>query len=247
MSPDTNHNLAIDEDVDHHRFASSSSTVVNADNDLETVDYVTKNKGMDKTGKINDRSDDGRRRDSIGVTNRNSHPNDTIEEKKSNAPDASSPMLHMPALFWGFSKTTCSVSVDKASKAGYNLHSNSTHHIMYQIQNNKDRCRANNDIDSSKKQSDPNAGVDRFCNVNHCIFTDNGCFGKICPLGVPQTRTKNTASTFSSTDNSKDKLKKEQKLIHAYVGQLIKQFVGPLAIIMMMTAMATKILVMPVW
>ena len=61
----------------------------------------------------------------------------------------------VPALLWGFTKTTCQVTASNAAKAGYQATSN-TNRVFYQIDN------ASND-------------------AGHCSFTDNGCVGPICP------------------------------------------------------------------
>lgn len=55
----------------------------------------------------------------------------------------------LPVLVWGFSATTCSVSVDQAAKAAYTK-SSKDHRVFYKIMN------------SAK-------------NIKHCAFTDAGC------------------------------------------------------------------------
>jgi hypothetical protein len=63
----------------------------------------------------------------------------------------------IPTLNWGFEKTTCSVSVNNAAKAAYEL-SSPNHRVLYRIDNEDNT-------------------------ITHCIFTDNGCMGFICPKG----------------------------------------------------------------
>jgi hypothetical protein len=62
--------------------------------------------------------------------------------------------IEMPALLWGFNKTTCLVNTNEAAKAAYNI-SNPDHRFFYQVQ-------------TSHK-------LDLL--GPHCSFTNNGCFG----------------------------------------------------------------------
>ena len=73
--------------------------------------------------------------------------------------------LLIPALFWGFSVTTCGVSVQRAALAAYNQ-SMSGQRVMYQLQN------------SHRKKVPSN---ESSCHYSHCAFTDTGCL-VICPL-----------------------------------------------------------------
>lgn len=72
--------------------------------------------------------------------------------------------LSIPALYWGFSGTTCGVSVSHAAMAAFDV-SESGQRVLYQIQNDE------------KKR--PFSGMD--CQYSHCDFTDSGCF-VICPM-----------------------------------------------------------------
>jgi hypothetical protein len=59
------------------------------------------------------------------------------------------------ALVWGFEKTTCGVTVDMAAKAAYEI-SPKASRVFYQVKNPDEK-------------------------TTHCIFTDDGCFGPLCP------------------------------------------------------------------
>lgn len=59
------------------------------------------------------------------------------------------------SLLWGFEKTTCGVGVDKAAKAAYKI-SPEASRIFYQVKNPQEK-------------------------TTRCIFTDDGCFGPLCP------------------------------------------------------------------
>jgi hypothetical protein len=63
----------------------------------------------------------------------------------------------IPTLYWGSEKTTCFVFVNLAAKAAYEL-SSPDHRVLYRIDNENNT-------------------------ITHCIFTDNGCGGFICPKG----------------------------------------------------------------
>jgi hypothetical protein len=58
--------------------------------------------------------------------------------------------LDLPGLFWGFTRTTCSVTKEKAAEAAYKLTS-SFARVLYTIHN------------------------DNGCDISHCVFTDHGC------------------------------------------------------------------------
>jgi hypothetical protein len=58
--------------------------------------------------------------------------------------------LDLPALFWGFTRTTCLVAKEKAAEAAYGLTAEKAR-VMYVI-HNEDGCR-----------------------ITHCVFTDHGC------------------------------------------------------------------------
>lgn len=75
--------------------------------------------------------------------------------------------LFIPALYWGFARTTCGVSVSHAALAAYNQ-SLSGYRVMYQLQND------------NHHQKLPPPNVTR-CNYAHCAFTDTGCM-VVCPL-----------------------------------------------------------------
>uniref|UniRef100_A0A7S1DAB8 Chlorophyllase n=1 Tax=Cyclophora tenuis TaxID=216820 RepID=A0A7S1DAB8_CYCTE len=64
--------------------------------------------------------------------------------------------LNIPALFWGFTQTSCQVTAGQAAKAGYQA-SQDDGRVFYQIDNSN--------------------GSD----AGHCSFTDSGCFGPVCP------------------------------------------------------------------
>jgi hypothetical protein len=59
------------------------------------------------------------------------------------------------ALLWGFEKTTCAVDVNKAAKAAYEI-SPEDARVFYQVKNPDGQ-------------------------ITHCIFTDDGCGGPVCP------------------------------------------------------------------
>lgn len=61
--------------------------------------------------------------------------------------------MSLPAVYWGFRNTTCSVHVEHAARAAY--HQTIAHQrVLYQL-----------DSDS----------------FSHCCFADDGCMGPICP------------------------------------------------------------------
>jgi hypothetical protein len=61
-------------------------------------------------------------------------------------------------LDWGFSSTTCSVTIDEAAKEAYGI-SSKKHRVFYRMNN------------------------DSF-DINHCVFTDSGsCFDFVCSEG----------------------------------------------------------------
>ena len=64
--------------------------------------------------------------------------------------------IHVPAILWGFSQTTCAVFTSYAAKGAYG-NGNPSHRVLYQIQNTASQA------------------------LTHCSFTDNGCFGFLCP------------------------------------------------------------------
>jgi len=61
--------------------------------------------------------------------------------------------ITIPSLDWGFTETTCAVTVDLAAKSAYEV-SDDTQRVLYRVPN------------PEKK-------------ITHCIFTDNGC--PFCP------------------------------------------------------------------
>jgi hypothetical protein len=71
--------------------------------------------------------------------------------------------LHVPALYWGFSKTTCLVQVSNAAMAAYQR-SEPGRRVFFQIQNS----------DSV------------ICPFSHCAFADSGC-PLVCPSKCSNT------------------------------------------------------------
>lgn len=65
-------------------------------------------------------------------------------------------ILNIPALYWGFSKTTCLVTKEKAAEAAYEITSVDAR-VLFQIQNDKTDCE-----------------------MTHCVFSDQGCGFYIC-------------------------------------------------------------------
>lgn len=61
--------------------------------------------------------------------------------------------INIPALLWGFDKTTCGVGAEKAAKAAYNI-SPEASRVFYQVMNPDGK-------------------------ITHCIFADSGCAA--CP------------------------------------------------------------------
>jgi hypothetical protein len=68
--------------------------------------------------------------------------------------DISKPLL-LPAMYWGFSETTCLVTKEKAARAGYEL-TEINSRVLYVIHNGNG------------------------CGITHCVFTDRGC-KSVCP------------------------------------------------------------------
>mmetsp|Transcript_29101 Transcript_29101/g.40917 ORF Transcript_29101/g.40917 Transcript_29101/m.40917 type:complete len:287 (-) Transcript_29101:3777-4637(-) len=62
--------------------------------------------------------------------------------------------IDIPALFWGFSKTTCAVTVTQAAQKGYEI-SDDSKRVFYQVDNSKGTPK-------------------------HCMFTNSGCT-VVCP------------------------------------------------------------------
>ena len=58
--------------------------------------------------------------------------------------------LTLPAIFWGFTKTTCLVAKEKAAEAGYAITSSNAR-VLYTVHN------------------------ENGCKITHCVFTDHGC------------------------------------------------------------------------
>lgn len=69
--------------------------------------------------------------------------------------------ITIPALFWGFSTTTCGVSIGHAADKAYELSSPDTGRVLYQLQN-------------------PNGAP------SHCIFANNGC-APVCPSSASES------------------------------------------------------------
>jgi hypothetical protein len=65
--------------------------------------------------------------------------------------------ISIPAMYWGFTKTTCLVAVQYAAQYAYQ-HSTSKKRVFYQVAND---AHHSTDI------------------ITHCIFTDHGC--NLCP------------------------------------------------------------------
>ena len=63
--------------------------------------------------------------------------------------------ITVPAIYWGFSKTTCFVTAQYAARYAYE-HTTSHKRVFFQVANTKTK-------------------------ITHCIFTDNGCGGCVCP------------------------------------------------------------------
>jgi hypothetical protein len=61
-----------------------------------------------------------------------------------------SKILTLPAVFWGFTKTTCLVTKEKAAEAAYEITSPNSR-VLYEIHN------------------------ENGCGITHCVFTDHGC------------------------------------------------------------------------
>mmetsp|Transcript_4906 Transcript_4906/g.7231 ORF Transcript_4906/g.7231 Transcript_4906/m.7231 type:complete len:281 (+) Transcript_4906:99-941(+) len=66
-----------------------------------------------------------------------------------------------PAVLWGFSDTTCLVTVNQAAKAAYKISPPSAR-VFFQIKN-------------------PQNVLKPSSNITHCIFTDDGCASPVCP------------------------------------------------------------------
>ncbi len=60
-------------------------------------------------------------------------------------------IFDLPGLYWGFTKTTCLVAVQKAAKAAYDITMTSAR-VLYSIHNEKENRK-----------------------MTHCVFTDQGC------------------------------------------------------------------------
>ena len=75
--------------------------------------------------------------------------------------DTKTMTIPSPAVLWGFSNTTCAVTVNQAAKAAYNISPQSAR-VFYQILN-------------------PQNLLKKSSNITHCIFTDDGCAGPVCP------------------------------------------------------------------
>jgi len=74
-------------------------------------------------------------------------------------------LLEFPSINWGFAKTTCLVTKQKAAKAVYEL-TDSNARVLYEINN---------------KEKD--------CKITHCVFSDRGC--GITPFLCPTTSAEN--------------------------------------------------------
>jgi hypothetical protein len=61
------------------------------------------------------------------------------------------PLLQLPSLFWGFTKTTCFVNVRTAALGAYQLSSSDYGRVLYAIDNTHNH------------------------QITHCVFTDHGC------------------------------------------------------------------------
>lgn len=63
--------------------------------------------------------------------------------------------ITIPAMYWGFAKTTCFVTAKNAAAFAYN-HTTNKDRVFFQVANTRQK-------------------------ITHCIFTDNGCGGLACP------------------------------------------------------------------
>jgi len=63
--------------------------------------------------------------------------------------------ITIPAIYWGFAKTTCFVTAKNAAMFAYE-HTSSHERVFFQVANTHTK-------------------------ITHCIFTDNGCGGCVCP------------------------------------------------------------------
>jgi len=61
----------------------------------------------------------------------------------------------LPTLDWGFTRTTCAVTVEDAAMGAYEI-SSPEHRVLYRVEN------------------------DKPSGITHCSFTDNGCFEPLC-------------------------------------------------------------------
>ena len=86
--------------------------------------------------------------------------------------------LSVPALYWGFSHSTCGVSVSRAAFAAYEQ-SPTGQRVFFQIQNDDNNSHNN---DNNEPPND--------CHYSHCAFTDAGCW-IVCPLRCSEEATRN--------------------------------------------------------
>lgn len=74
--------------------------------------------------------------------------------------------IDIPALFWGFSRSSCSVDASKAAELGYAI-SNKKHRVFYQIQTNN---------------------FNTITGGPHCVFADSGCLSLCSPEDMQWVR-----------------------------------------------------------
>ena len=77
--------------------------------------------------------------------------------------------IPIPSIHFGFSSTTCGVSIDAAAQEGY-LVSDPDHRVLFRINNTHGSFGSNNNDNNNDKKL-----------ATHCSFTDAGCFGIVCP------------------------------------------------------------------
>jgi hypothetical protein len=93
----------------------------------------------------------------------------------------------VPTLAWGFTTTTCDVTVSQAALAAYE-HALVHRRVLYQLQNEK------------------NAQIVSTCRLSHCLFTDRGC--PFC---------RNSCDTTANTDAIHDVALSIQLFVQALV------------------------------
>jgi hypothetical protein len=106
----------------------------------------------------------------------------------------------IPAIFWGFSKTTCLVTAKYAARYAYQ-HSTSSERVFYQVANTQTK-------------------------ITQCIFTDKGCDGCVCPskkedawvqTAVGKTVNRFIAAVVSREFVDREFLLKEYDVVNIYV------------------------------